>query len=428
MQDIMNTMFLATASSIQSSDLYMTIETPMFSVPSPNLNGVRCTMSFLDDIIENQERYIGLPLVADVANLEARKFDRLGHKYNQRTGTFGTSIIGSFYKFDKETRDDGETYLIGYARVLKRNKETCAAIAELFAEGGLKFSFEISCGSYKRLSDGTTEIAADPSNYLEGCAIVSSPACREAVAYQLVAEEDESDRKEEVEPMENEKVTKKTTKKSVEKVETEVAEAQPDTRTVEEEAPVAETVKAEEVVNEAIVCAEEDQTAECKKDPEEAECKEDPEEAECKKDDCAEVIVHEEHEEEHIVTTYDTETGIETRERIKVEESVTGPEASVVGEDGRKSEDDTPAVVEEEVIIPEHNETNVSEYTEQITQLMAEIETLKKEIAELKESMTKPVLAEQEEPAVNPFMADISVEEKKYRLLEEDRVTEYTLL
>ena len=228
--------------------------------------------------------------------------------------------------------------------------------------------------------------------------------------------------------MENEKVTKKTTKKSVEKVETEVAEAQPDTRTVEEEAPVAETVKAEEVVNEAIVCAEEDQTAECKKDPEEAECKEDPEEAECKKDDCAEVIVHEEHEEEHIVTTYDTETGIETRERIKVEESVTGPEASVVGEDGRKSEDDTPAVVEEEVIIPEHNETNVSEYTEQITQLMAEIETLKKEIAELKESMTKPVLAEQEEPAVNPFMADISVEEKKYRLLEEDRVTEYTLL
>lgn len=427
MQDIMNTMFLATASSIQSSDLYMTIETPMFSVPSPNLNGVRCTMSFLDDIIENQERYIGLPLVADVANLEARKFDRLGHKYNQRTGTFGTSIIGSFYKFDKETRDDGETYLIGYARVLKRNKETCAAIAELFAEGGLKFSFEISCGSYKRLSDGTTEIAADPSNYLEGCAIVSSPACREAVAYQLVAEEDESGRKEEVEPMENEKAGKKSAKKPVEQAETVVEETNPDTRTIEEEV-CAETEEAAEVVNEAIVCAEE-QEAEPQKE-QAAECNEEreEEEAECKKDDCAEVIVHEEHEEEHIVTTYDTETGIETRERIKVEESITGPETTMAEEE--------PAVEEAPVMDDEDHKTasdDMAEFVAQMMQFVAETkaanEALQKEIAEIKESLAKPVLAEQEESAVNPFMADISVEEKKYRLLEEEnRVTEYTLL
>jgi len=420
MQDIINKMFLATASSIQSSDLYMTIETPMFSVPSPNLNGVRCTMSFLDDIVENQEKYIGLPLVADVANLEARKFDRLGHKYNQRTGTFGTSIIGSFYKFDKETRDDGETYLIGYARVLKRNKETCAAIAELFAQGGLKFSFEISCGSYKKLADGTIEIAAEPSNFLEGCAIVSSPACRDAVAYQLVAEEDESGRKEEVEPMENKKAAKKTAEKPVETVvEPEVEEVQPDTRTVEEEAPKAEepkTVEAEEVANEAIVCAE-------------AECKE--EEEACDKDNCAEVIVHEEHEEEHTVMTYDTETGVEIRERIKVEQSVGGPETAMA-EDDTEVEDDPESVTDDD----EGHKTaaeKMEEFVAQMMQFVAETkaanEALQKEIAEIKESLAKPVMAEQETSEVNPFMADISIEEKKYRLLEEgNRITEYTLL
>ena len=172
MQNMVQTVFIASASSIQSSDTYMTIETPMFSSPTANLNGVRVTEAFIDEIVGNQDKYIGLPLVADVANLEARKFDRLGHRYDRRNDTYGTQIIGAFYNFKKEKRDDGETVLIGYARVMKRNKKVCAAIDELFAQGGLKFSFEISCGTYTKLTDGTIEIDADEHNCWESMCIV----------------------------------------------------------------------------------------------------------------------------------------------------------------------------------------------------------------------------------------------------------------
>lgn len=78
--------------------------------------------------------------------------------------------------------------LVGYARVLKRNKKVCKAIGELFAEGALKFSFEISCGTYETLEDDTILIDAADNNFIEGMCIVSFPACPEAVALELVAE------------------------------------------------------------------------------------------------------------------------------------------------------------------------------------------------------------------------------------------------
>lgn len=67
MQNVKKT-FVASASELQSSDLYMTAKMIMFTVPSANLNGVRCTEAFLDEIVEHEDKYVGLPLCADVVN------------------------------------------------------------------------------------------------------------------------------------------------------------------------------------------------------------------------------------------------------------------------------------------------------------------------------------------------------------------------
>ena len=174
-------------SDIEQSKIYLTVKARLFETPGANLNGVRVTAEFLDEIINNEAKYVGLPLYADVHNLETRNYERLGHLYNPTTGEFLSTQIGSFYKFEKELTEDGAA-LIGYARIMKRNTEVCKAIAELFALGSLKFSFEIACSSVKELDDGTMQIDADENNYLEGMAVVWFPACEDAVALQLVAQ------------------------------------------------------------------------------------------------------------------------------------------------------------------------------------------------------------------------------------------------
>jgi len=50
--------------------------------------------------------------------------------------------------------------MVGYARIMKRNKAVCNAITQLFASSTLKFSFEISCGEYEEDTDGTIVIDA----------------------------------------------------------------------------------------------------------------------------------------------------------------------------------------------------------------------------------------------------------------------------
>ena len=360
MPNMVQTMFIASASSIQSSDTYMTIETPMFSSPTANLNGVRVTEAFIDDIVSNQDKYIGLPLVADVANLEARKFDRLGHRYDRRKDTYGTQIIGAFYSFKKEERPDGEKVLVGYARVMKRNKEVCAAIDELFAQGGLKFSFEISCGTYTKLQDGTIEIDADDHNCWESMCIVSSPAYPDAIAYQLVAETDAVG-KEEAEHMNENK----------------------------EENIVAEDISEAEVETSEVHVTQ----------------------------------IHKEMDEEH---TFDTETGVETHTTVVVEECVCAPEAVVAEGDSTPAEETPAETVDEDsdageagVAVTTDDESTqrnaayeafVAEMDSVIEAMKAETEALKQEIAELKESMAAKVVAETES-AVNPFMADMSIEQ-----------------
>ena len=374
--------FVASASEIQRSDIYMTIKTPMFTVPKPNLNNVACTEAFLDEIVANQDKYVCLPLFADVTNLVHGKYNKLGHGYDSKTNTFSTAQVGSFYKFEKEELANGEKALVGYARVARRFGSVCKAIGELFAEGNLKFSFEISCGECIERDDGVVVIDASEKNQIEGEAIVSFPACPEATAMALVAELSMSGKEAEDMEKENEIVetaaetagvidVKEVIESKAEEVEAPAVEETPVEETKEEnEAPAAEQEVVETPVEEMAPAAEETPAEEVP-----AEMKAEDEEVASEKDK-----ENEDEEEE------DEETAACGKKK--------------------KAEVD-------------------------IENLISEIESLKAVIASLKESQeTYFTASKKEEVQINPFIAEISAP-SKYSLLdkaEEQEKKPYTLL
>lgn len=381
MQNVVKT-FVASASELQSSDLYMTAKMVMFTVPSANLNGVRCTEAFLDEIIEDQDKYVGLPLCADVLNLVKGRYEKLGHCYDPKTGTFSSSIIGSFYKFEKEEMKNGEVALIGYARILKRNKKVCKAVSELFADGSLKFSFEISCGSYKELEDDTILIDRADNNFIEGMCIVSFPACPTAVAKELVAE-----------------IMNGTGK-----------EADPMNEQEQSAEIVAEETIVEPVTEETVepVVAEE-------------EVEEKTEEASTEiasEEQVAETYVHVTHTEIDEISTYDNETGESVSVRDIHEEQV----STVVEPEEPEAE-----VVE----TAETEEPEEEKHEDAIAELRQMIEALQHEIAELKkpEVVVASEERQEEESVSNPFVAEITVESSSYSLLEKaSKSNSYSLL
>lgn len=274
--NVIKTCFASVVDGLQQSDIYLTIKARLLETPKANLNGVRVTDNFINEIVANQDKYVGIPLCADVQSLANGDYTRLGHLYDSETGEFHSSQIGSFYKFEKEEFDGG-SYLVGYMRVMKRNKEICSAISELFATGNLKFSFEISCGSYVKLDDGTLQIDASENNFLEGVAVVSFPACEDAVALALVAECIEHGKDE-------------TTMEINESVQQEIVAEDTEVKEVVAEDAIAEEEHIE--VSSECDCTEEkeDEKTEDKPEPEDAECKKErseEEDAECKKK-CAE--------------------------------------------------------------------------------------------------------------------------------------------
>lgn len=274
---------LAQVSNIQSSDIYMTVSMIMFEEEKANLNGVRCTAAFIDEIVMNRDRYIGLPLVADTEMLHTGKLDTLSHNYDPATDTFGTEIIGAFVDFQKGASEDGTPALIGVARISKRDVATCEAIASLFAQNKLKFSFEIACSHMTQLEDNTIVIDAGEGNTLTALAVVSTPACPNAVAMNLVAENNCTERKE-AEAMNAENPEVIITEDVVDESAVEVAEVNEPADVpaeVEVSAEITETdvVNAED--NDANEADSENETAECA-DPAEDEDEEE-EDAACKK-------------------------------------------------------------------------------------------------------------------------------------------------
>ena len=427
--------FASVISEIQQSDVFMTVKARICEAPEANLNGARVTEAFIDEIVSNEKRYVGLPLYADVRALTNGNYNRLGHLYDVKTGEFHSTQIGSFYKFEKQTFENG-CALIGFARIPKRNKKLSKAISELFADGALKFSFELSVGEYEELDDETILIDVSENNYLEGTAIVTYPACEDAVALELVAQKaDEA-------------------KGGV----SEMAE-------VENKAEVVETEATQPEL------AEEEVEAEKVETEEEAACKK-KEQAE---DETAAVHVTENHVEVHESNAYDDETGKFVNQRVVVEtsesETVDGTLVETVDgvhvaetEVAAKEDNDSgnlPSIEEEEEeeevqqgegndstprSAPVSNEQPEEQPEEPVNgsdnpsdpepevvaektteQLVAElldvVSNLKAELAELKERKQETVTAE-----INPFMDTLSTK-GKYSLLEkETKTTSYSLL
>ena len=452
--------FASVISEIQQSDIFMTVKARICEAPQANLNGARVTEAFIDEIVSN-ERYVGLPLYADKKALISGNYTRLGHLYDTKTGEFHSTQIGSFYKFEKQVNGEN-CYLVGYARIPKRNKKLSKAISELFADNALKFSFELSVGEYEELDDDTILIDASDNNYLEGTAIVTYPACEDAVALELVAQKADETRKgdEEMAEVEN----------KAEVVETEATQPE-----LAEEKKAEETAETEEAAcKDKKENSEEEETA-CKDKKENSEeetaCKDKKEQAE----ETAAVVTREYHDETHVQTAYDTETGKEVRQAVTIStescdvqegtlvEAVDGVHVAEVKENDPVLAPETtaPPVTQEQTqetnpVTPQEPQEPANPSTEPANenpentnpdnpgdnppevvageqktteQMIAElaniINELKSEIAELKERKqeAKTVTAD-----INPFMDTLKTE-SKYSLLEKDeKVSSYSLL
>lgn len=468
-------LFASVISEIQQSDIFMTVKARICEAPAANLNGARVTEAFISEIVDNKEQYVGLPLYADVRALVNGNYRRLGHLYDSKTGEFHSTQIGSFYDFEKEELEEG-CALIGYARIAKRNKKLSNALLDLFGDGALKFSFEITVGEYEELDDGTILIDASDSNYLEGTAIVTFPACEDAVALELVAqhEAEQSAEADDIEGGEKEMADNKV-------IATEQVDEKP---VVAEESKVEEKteVQAEaETTTEVQAEANAEETAETKEDKEDAEketaqAASEPENAEQQN---AAVVVHENHYESNSVSAYDTESGVEVYQNVSVDTSVrhVEPDAQIVeaddgvhiaedggeggeggntgtetntetggetnggeqpageqtsgSEGGNAGNDQTdPGAAdeqtEEEVLNTPESKKKTAEQL--IAELAEVVEGLKKEIAELKEQKqvaeTQTVTAE-----INPFIDSIQ-STGTYTLLQKDDDwgSDYTLL
>ncbi len=154
------------------NDLYLSLKM-IFLTSAENLNHIEFQTDFIEGVVEDQEKLITMPVVVDVANLVAGKYDKLTHKY--KNGKFGTQQIGGFYKF--ETIQNGEVLeLIAYARIWKRDDKVILALEELYgSDEGLSFSYECLIGKYVS-EGGKKKIPKDPSNNPIGSAVVSFPA------------------------------------------------------------------------------------------------------------------------------------------------------------------------------------------------------------------------------------------------------------
>lgn len=59
-----------------------------------NANKAQFTDDFIDNVIENQEKYVGIPFLASKEKLENGDFDNLTHELNYDTGKLETDQIG----------------------------------------------------------------------------------------------------------------------------------------------------------------------------------------------------------------------------------------------------------------------------------------------------------------------------------------------
>ena len=266
-----------------------------------NRNNEGITAAFISDLIKRQEEFDCLPFYADVKNLLARNYDKLGHMYNRMTRKFASTQIGSLTDFYSETDNDGVISLYATARVPKREQEICIRLAELFDLGKLCVSFEVRYNPEDTIEkDGVLFIDAGEDNALTGMALVSVPACEDAVALDMVAEvADGSDAiVAESEEQNSERGETETMPKEMEMTAEENVVAETEEIAVSEEVVEAEAVQDENPITVAEDNGEEGEDEEKVEPTEERE--EDDENATAEAEEAnAEVVAH-------TVETYET--------------------------------------------------------------------------------------------------------------------------
>lgn len=171
----------------ESNDLFMTLDILLLKA-TPNLNKYWFQESFIDEIVANQGKYIGLPLVCDTEKLMSSDVFNLGHNYSPIIQKFYSEQIGSYTSFEKKFDENGIAELHGTARISKRNPDLIDVLLSVYNSIGLSFSVEVFAQEYSIDQDNNLIIPSGKNNLLMSDALVSFPACPESQALRLVAE------------------------------------------------------------------------------------------------------------------------------------------------------------------------------------------------------------------------------------------------
>ena len=218
-----------------------------------NKNGEGVTDDFIADVVSRANDHVCLPFYADVENLLAENYSRLGHKFNKVTKQFGTSMIGSLSDFYSETDDNGVTSLYGIIKVPKRDKDIVYRLVDLYEMGHFAVSVELKYDPRERKEvDGGWLIDASENSALTGLCLVWRPACAGAYATDMVAQA--NDESEEIDNEVEEQETNRGETDSMKEEEKLIAEGTEEVVQAEENAEAEAEAVAE--VNEVEATAE----------------------------------------------------------------------------------------------------------------------------------------------------------------------------
>lgn len=193
MENKQKRLFLADSVSISEESklnpIFLTVDVKLCdSVVNKNMEGT--TEAFIEDVVNRQGDHVCLPFYADVKNLLAENYEQLGHLYNKVTRKFGTQMIGSMSEFYSDTDDDGVVSLYGKIKIPKRDREIIYRLVDLYEMGRFAVSVELSYDPREVvLKDGGKFIDASENSSLTGLCLVWKPACEDAYALDMVAEE-----------------------------------------------------------------------------------------------------------------------------------------------------------------------------------------------------------------------------------------------
>ena len=157
-----------------------------------NKNKEGVTEEFIADVVSRANDHTCLPFYADVKNLLAENYDKLGHMFNRVTKQFGTSMVGSISDFYSQKDSNGVTSLYGIIKVPKRDRDIVYRLVDLYEMGHFAVSVELKYDPRElKKVEGGSLIDVSENSALTGLCLVWKPACEDAYALDMVAEESE---------------------------------------------------------------------------------------------------------------------------------------------------------------------------------------------------------------------------------------------